>query len=70
MKLIKSIIDNYLSISEQLFFYVSKHDASQVLKYSTDQYAEALKLVTALCTYHGITAEEVTGALAAEGRDG
>lgn len=59
MRTIESLIQDYLSISKQLAYYVSKKNAAQVAKYEHDQKDAALKIVTCLMGYHGFSVEDV-----------
>lgn len=58
MKLIRTLIDNYLATSDQLAYYIGKKNVSQVGKYSDEQRREAMKLIVALAIRHGVTEDE------------
>ena len=58
MKLIRTLISNYLATSDQLAYYIEKRNISQVAKYEDDNRREALKLIVALAIRHGVTEQE------------
>jgi predicted aspartyl protease len=59
MRTLKHLMNDYLSISKQLAYYVGARNASQVAKYTKDQRVAAVKLTQALIAYQGITVEEL-----------
>ena len=58
MNLLETLMNDYIAISKQLAYYVSRKLPGQIDKYERDQRRAALKLIVAVATFHGITADE------------
>lgn len=69
MALIQTLIRDYLSISNQLAYYVGKKNISQIDKYERDLHERVIKLVVALCNFHGLTADEIENEMSNQERN-
>lgn len=58
MNLLETLMNDYIAISKQLAYYVSRKLPGQIDKYERDQRRAALKLIVAVATFHGITTDE------------
>lgn len=59
MKLIGTLIEHYLSLSNQLAYYIGKKNIVQVDKFEREQRVTALKLILAIAKFHAFSSDEI-----------
>lgn len=63
MKLIRTLIEHYLSLTAQLQYYVTRKNIAQIDKFEREQRETALKLILAIAKFHAIDDEEIEEAM-------
>jgi hypothetical protein len=63
MRLLESLINDYIAISKQLSYYVGRKIPAQIDKYEQDQRDAAMKLILALSQYHGFNSDDIEDAM-------